>query len=124
MARVTEAKARQIIADELERAGWQTASTFTVMDGIRPGSESLSWWHQNTPAAETAVTPRSIAYLRAYRRIAGGQPLYAGGLLLSRRRLWMDRSIISRLERDGYLRFVEGKNPHFELTSSGEELAQ
>jgi DNA-binding PadR family transcriptional regulator len=34
--------------------------------------------------------------------------------------LWMDRSVISRLERDGYLTFVpEGREPWFELTDEG-----
>lgn len=122
--RVSEPEARAIIAEELARQDWQTASTFTVRDGARPESQTLSWWHQNTPAEETAETPRSIAYLRAYLRI-GGPRLYAGGLLLRRRRLWMDRSIMSRLERDGYVQFVgEGtRDPYFALTPAGESLA-
>jgi hypothetical protein len=46
--------------------------------------------------------------------------LRAAGLFLERRRLWMDRSVISRLDRDGYLRFVEdAREPWFELTEQG-----
>jgi hypothetical protein len=122
-ARMTEAEARTAIAEELEREGWYTASTFTVRDGGRPGTDSLQWWHENTPDIETSETQRSVAYLRAYLRI-GGASLYAGSLFLKRRRLWMDRSIISRLERDGYLEFAgqESREPYFILTSAGELL--
>ena len=116
-------QAREIISEELQRSGWETASTFTIEDGRRPGTEDLSWWHESTPADETSETPRSIAYLRAYLRI-GGPRLHAGGLFLDRRRLWMDRSIISRFELDGYLAFHgEGtREPFFTLTERGEQL--
>lgn len=63
---------------------------------------------------------RNLAYLRAYKRIVGGEPLYATGLLLYSSRLWMDRSVISRLTRDGYLRFDHfGKEAVFVLTDAG-----
>lgn len=121
MKRTRAVEARRIISEELAKAGWDTASTFTVEDGARPGAENLDWWHENTPANESSETLRNLAYLRAYLKIAGEAPLYACGLLLDRRRLWMDRSIMSRLERDGYLTF-EGKGkrePWFALTESG-----
>lgn len=123
MKRMKQTAAREIITEELQRAGWETASTFTVGDGARPGTENLTWWHENTPENETSETERSIAYLRAYLRI-GGPKLYAGGLFLDRRRLWMDRSVISRLERDGYLAFEgEGdREPYFSITSLGKNL--
>ena len=123
MTRLRESEARRVITEELARTGWDTASTFTVREGRRPATEALAWWHANTPENEAAETSRSVAYLRAYLKI-GGPKLYAGGLFLERRRLWMDRSIISRLERDGYLRFAgEGSSePHFELTLAGGAL--
>lgn len=123
MKRLKELEARTVVAEELERAGWDTASTFTVGDGARRGTAVLSWWHENTPANETSETQRSIAYLRAYLRI-GGEKLYAGGLFLERRRLWMDRSVMSRLERDGYIAFEgEGtREPYFVLTKKGRQL--
>ena len=47
--------------------------------------------------------------------------MYAGGLFLARKRLWMDRSVMSRLERDGYVSFEgsEKSEPWFELTTKG-----
>lgn len=40
-------------------------------------------------ACERALeTRRSQGYLRAYLRIAGNMPLYAGGILLDKKRLW------------------------------------
>ena len=125
MKRLKPLEARAIIAEEFGREGWQTASTFTVGDGRRPDSETLEWWHENTPANESSETRRSLAYLRAYLLI-GGEKLYAGGLFLDRRRLWMDRSVTSRLERDGCLCF-EGKTrrePYFVLKKKGEALLQ
>lgn len=125
MARLRDTEARRVISDELARTGWDTISTFTVQEGRRPASETLAWWHENTPGNETADTARSVAYLRAYLKI-GGPKLYAGGLFLERRRLWMDRSIISRLEREGYLAFKgeDLKEPYFELTPKGAHLTK
>lgn len=107
--------------EELERVGWPTRSSFTVEKQKRPGSQRLSWWHENTPEAERADTPRSLAYLRAYFRITGGRPLPAGGLRLHKGRVWMDRSIISRLEREGFLAFEPTGHfePCFVLTDKG-----
>lgn len=121
--RIKQTEARKIIAEELERAGWETASTFTLGDGARPATDTLAWWHESTPSNETSETQRSVAYLRAYLRI-GGEKLYAGGIFLDRRRLWMDRSVISRLERDGYLQFEgEGRRePYFTVTPKGGQL--
>jgi hypothetical protein len=125
--RATEA--RQIIEDELESEGWDTASTFTVEEGgARPGSAELDWWHDKTPDNETSETPRSKAYLRAYLRLSQypDNRLLAGGIPLERGRLWMDKSIISRLERDGYISFVDtdGSEPYFLLTPEGSVLVE
>lgn len=124
MNRLTKTRARAILTEELACAGWDTASTFTVEDGARPQADDLAWWHENTPSNERSDTLRNLAYLRAYVRIA--EPLagrmYACGLLLDRRRLWMDRSIMSRLERDGLVCWQgDGtKEPWFALTESGQ----
>lgn len=113
-------EARRILEEELRNANWDAASAFTVESGARPGAKALGWWHENTPLNESSDTTRNLAYLRAYSRI-GGERLYAGGLFLDRKRLWMDRSVISRLERDGYLQFcgADKTEPWFELTEQG-----
>jgi len=122
MERLSSIQAREILSEELERVGWEAASAFTIEDGARPDTQSLDWWHKNTPESERSDTLRNRAYLRAYIRIANGQRMWAGGLKLSRRTLWMDRSVISRLERDGYIQFVgAGSSPYFELTPKGEQ---
>ncbi len=124
MVRKTRAEAQAILDEEVVRAGWDTVSSFKVESGARAETNSLDWWHQNTSEHEQADTRRSIGYLRAYLRI-GGDRLFAGGLLLDQKRLWMDRSIVSRLERDGYLRFVEHhRDPYFELTKKGKNLLE
>ena len=122
MTRVSASEARAILQFELDRAGWPALSAMTIETGARPGTANLEWWHERTPDSESSDTKRNLAYLRAYSRI-GGERLYAGGLFLSRKRLWMDRSVISRLERDRYLKFC-GKDktePWFELTQKGQD---
>lgn len=121
MTRLTKAAARRILQEELSSLGYDVISAFQVEEGARPGSDELDWWHENTPANERSETRRSQAYLRAYLRIAGEMPMYAGGLLLDKRRLWLDRSVISRCERDGYLAFEPGRNPQFRLTAKGRQ---
>lgn len=122
MTRVSATEARAILQLELDRVGWPALSALTIEDGARPGAAKLDWWHKRTPESESSDTKRNLAYLRAYSRI-GGERLYAGGLFLTRKRLWMDRSVISRLERDGYLKFCgeERPEPWFELTQQGED---
>jgi hypothetical protein len=120
LTRLSAIRAKSILAEELAKVGWEATSAFTVQQGARPETADLDWWHENTPANESSDTKRNLAYLRAYMRI-GGDRLYAGGLFLARKRLWMDRSVVSRLERDGYLRFcgAEKSEPWFELTDQG-----
>lgn len=126
--RFTKAQAHKLLSDELERVGWDGPSTFTVEDGARANTQDLNWWHKRTPETERADTQRNIAYLSAYHRLAeplGGR-MYAGGLLLDRRRLWMDRSVMSRLERDGYVVWVarDRGEPWFEITDAGRSLIE
>lgn len=124
MNRLTKIRAQEILTEELADVDWDTASNFNVKEGARPQAHDLAWWHENTPSNERSDTLRNLAYLRAYVRIA--EPLagrmYACGLLLDRRRLWMDRSILSRLERDGLVCWQgDGtKEPWFALTEAGQ----
>lgn len=126
MKRLTKSQAHNLLSDELERFGWDGPSTFTVEGGARPDTQNLNWWHKRTPENERADTRRNAAYLSAYHRIAEPMAgrMYAGGLLLDRRRLWMDRSVISRLERDGFVDWVETERgePWFEITDAGRVL--
>lgn len=119
MTRLKEHAARAVLQEELARAGYDVISSFQIGEGARPGSENIHWWHENKPANERSETRRSQGYLTAYLRIAGDMPLYAGGLLLDRKRLWLDRSVMSRCERDGYVEFEPGRNPVFRLTDRG-----
>lgn len=121
MGRLKKTEAREVLREELEKVGYDAISAFQVEEGARPGTEELEWWHQNTPANERSETRRSQGYLRAYLKIAGDLPIYAGGLLLDKKRLWLDRSVISRCERDGYIAFESGRNPTFSITEKGRE---
>lgn len=121
-------EALRVLEAELKNENWDTTSAFTVRDVAREEAARLSWWHENTPANETSETPRNRAYLRAYLKISGRDRLQARGIRLHKGRLWMDRSVISRLERDGYLRFIEKPDgefePVFEITAAGRDLIQ
>ena len=114
------AEAKRILDEETKRLGCSFAGS-DVKDGPRPGANDLAWWHEHTPAAERSETRYNLAHLRAYVRIAGSDRLTAGGLPLDRQRLWMDRSVISRLERDGYLAFEPGLYAAFVLTERGRD---
>lgn len=118
--RMRKAVALAVLEEELAEADWDSSSAFTVRDGARSGTKNLEWWHEKTPENERSDTQRNLAYLRAYARI-GGERMFAGGLFLDRQRLWMDRSVISRLERDQMIAFKGGETsePWFELTDAG-----
>lgn len=118
MARLKKLDARRVIDEELARLGLAFAA-FEVKDGPRPGANDLEWWHAHTPAGERAETKYNLAHLRAYVRIAGSEKLPAVGIPLDRQRLWMDRSVISRLQRDGYLEFTPASYSMFSLTEKG-----
>jgi hypothetical protein len=59
--------------------------------------------------------------LRAYVRITGGRPLSAGGLRLHKDRVWMDKVVISGLEREGFLALEPTGHfePSFIVTEKG-----
>ena len=111
-----------ILDEELERLGATCRSEFTIEKQKRPGSQKLAWWHLDAPAPEEADTRRNLAYLRTYVRLTGGRPLPAGGLLLHKDRVWLDRTVISQLERHGLIGFEpEGHfEPSFVVTEKGQ----
>lgn len=113
-------EAKKIVDDEVTRLGVGFAA-FEVQDGPRPGANDLAWWHENTPTTERADTKYNLAHLRAYVRISSSDVLLAVGIPLDRQRLWMDRSTISRLTRDGYLEFCQASYSTFSLTKKGRE---
>src|ERR1700712_210395 len=119
-ARKEEALA--FLAEELERLGLPAEGGFAIEKQKQPGSQRLSWWHDKTPELEGADMPRCLAYLRAYFRITGGRPLPAGGLRLHKDRVWMDRLVVSALERDGFLAFEP--TGHFEPSFVATEKGQ
>ena len=118
MGRLRKMEAKRVLDGEVAALGLSFPA-FEVRDGVRPGANDLAWWHEHTPQAERSETKYNLAHLRAYVRIAGGDVLPAGGIPLERQRLWMDRSVISRLERDGYLKFEPAVLSTFALTDRG-----
>ena len=114
-------EALAILDEEFERVGLPTPTALAIEKQKRPGSQKLAWWHANVaePGHEDAL--RSLAYLRTYFRITGGRPLPAGGLKLHKDRVWMEKSIVSGLERDGILAFEPTGHfePSFVVTEKG-----
>jgi hypothetical protein len=114
-------EALAMLDEEFERVGLLTPSAFTIEKQKRPGSQKLAWWHNNGPEAERGDWLRDLAYLRTYFRITGGRPLPAGGLRLHKDRVWMDKAVVSTLERDGFLAFEPTGHfePSFVATEKG-----
>lgn len=115
-------EALAMLDEEFERVGLVTPSALTIEKQKLPGSQKLAWWHNNTPDPESGDALRSLAYLRTYVRITGGRPLPAGGLRLHKDRVWMDRSVVGGLERDGILAFEATGHfePSFVVTEKGQ----
>ncbi len=120
-----KSEALAILDAELQRVGCGSKPVFTIEKQKRPGSQKLAWWHQAAPedadADAGADLPLGLACLRTYVRITGGRPLPAGGLRLHKDRVWLDRAVISQLERDGFIGFeAEGHfEPAFVVTGKG-----
>lgn len=114
-------EALAILDEEFERVDLPTPSAFTIEKQKLPGSQKLTWWHGSGSEAEGGDSLRSLAYLRTYFRITGGRPLPAGGLKLHKDRVWMDKAVISALEREGFLAFEPTGHfePSFVLTEKG-----
>ena len=114
-------EALAILDEEFERVGLPTPPAFTTEKQKLPGSQKLAWWHAAAVDPESGAALRSLAYLRTYVRITDGRPLPAGGLRLRKDRVWMDKSVISGLERDGILAFEPTGHfePSFVVTEKG-----
>ena len=121
MTRPTATKAKAILQAEINKFDSRIDFMMDIKSGPRPESRDLTWWRKDSVDIESATTDRNVAFLRAYRAI-GGAKLYAEGLLLERGRVYMDRSVLRRLERDGFVEFVDGHDPYFAITGKGEEL--
>ena len=111
-----------MLDEELERVGATCRSEFTIEKQKRPGSQKLAWWQQEAPQQDGSETKRNLAFLRTYLRLTGGRPLPAGGLRLHKDRVWLDRAVISQLERDGLVSFeADGHfEPCFVVTEKGQ----
>jgi hypothetical protein len=116
-------EALAILDEEFARVGLPTPPEFRIEKQKLPGSQKLAWWHDGGAVPASGDALRGLAYLRAYVRITGGRPLPAGGLRLHKDRVWMDRSIISGLERDGILAFEPTGHfePSFVVTEKGRQ---
>lgn len=115
-------EALAMLDEEFERVDLLTPPAFTIEKQKLPGSQKLAWWHDNNGSeGESGDSLRSLAYLRTYFRITGGRPLPAGGLRLRKDRVWMDKAVISMLERDGFLAFEPTGHfePSFVATEKG-----
>jgi hypothetical protein len=117
---MTEAEAQELLDDALTEHGQGPASTFSFETRPNEDARARDWWHANMKPSESSVTQRSLGYLLGYARIAGNGLLTASGLPLDDGFLWMDRSVMKRFDRDGYLRWAGPiTEPHFEITPKG-----
>lgn len=116
-------EALAIVAEELKRAGSPDPLPFRVEKQKLPGSGKLTWWHGGAEAETAGAASLGRAYLRAYVRITGGRPLPAGGLKLHKDRVWLDRGVMSWLEREGFVAFEPTGHfePSFVLTDKGRD---
>jgi hypothetical protein len=108
-----------LLDDALNQFGEGPASSFTIRTSCNDEGRFLDWWQARMKDNESSITRRSLGYLIGYARIAAGGLLWATGLPLDGGILWMDRSVLKRFERDGYLRWTSGAEPHFEITPKG-----
>ncbi|MFT4027547.1 MAG: hypothetical protein QM676_12205 [Novosphingobium sp.] len=112
-----------IVAEELKRVGAPAPLPFQVEKQKRPGSGKLAWWHGGAAEERADAALLGRAYLHAYVRITGGRPLPAGGLKLHKDRVWLDRGVMSWLEREGFVAFEATGHfePSFVLTDKGRD---
>jgi hypothetical protein len=121
-------EALAMLDQEFERVGLPTPPAFRIEKQKLPGSQKLAWWHDGAadaegPDAQSPDALTSLAWLRTWLRITGGRPLPAGGLRLHKDRVWMDRAVVSGLERDGMLAFEPTGHfePSFVVTEKGRQ---
>lgn len=116
-------EALAMLDEEFERVGLATPASFAIEKQKLPGSQKLAWWHGKGSEDEGCDSLSALAYLRTYCRITGGRPLPAGGLKLHKDRVWMDKTVVSMLERDGFLAFEPTGHfePSFVVTEKGRQ---
>ncbi len=120
--RLREHEAKKILGEEIDRIGGGYENHLVRTDGPRSEANELDWWYSGNVEEQGAITKRTIAFFRAYERIAGELGLQAQGLLLEKGRVHMDKYVIRRLHHDGYLAFVKSAFSYFEITPSGRVL--
>lgn len=122
--RLREYEAKAILTEEIARIGEAYEPNLVRTDGPRAAANERDWWYKGNVEKVGSITPRTLAYFRAYKRIAGENKLYAKGLLLDQGRVHMDKYVMRRLEADGYLTFVPALDAYFELTPAGSTLIE
>jgi hypothetical protein len=116
--RVTGREAQAILREEIAKFDSRIDFMMDIKRGPRLEANEIKWWGKDFEDIESATTDRNVAFLRAYKRI-GGDRLYAQGLpLADKGSVHMDRSVMRRLERDGYV-VVEAKAAFFLISASG-----
>jgi hypothetical protein len=118
MGRKTPAEATSILIQQCSELGEPSSSKPTRA----PINKALNRKHYWSGVSDNmASTERSKAYLRAYQEIAGDAPIYATGILLTRGRMPLDKSVMWRLMRDGFVEFKElPLHSQFEITPDGQ----
>jgi hypothetical protein len=120
--RPTGRQAQEILREEIDKFTSRIDFMMDLKVGPRTEAREISWWRKDFKDMESATTDRNIAFLRAYVRIGGAKLFAEGLLLLDKGRVYMDRSVIRRLERDGFITFHDGRDPYFSLTAAGLDL--
>lgn len=124
MLRPTRREAEAIMREEIAKFSSRIDYMMDIKSGPREEARTLDWWRKDSSDTESAITDRNKAFLRTYHRIAGSK-LWSSGLpLLDRGRVYMDRSVLRRLERDGFVRWIDGRDPYFEITPAGTWLLE
>jgi hypothetical protein len=118
--RVSRREAQAIITAELRKLSAELDDRTQFKSGPNVAARSHEWWIKYDDH-ESATTDRNKALLRAYMAI-GGERLWAIGLPLSdKERVYMDRSVMRRLEKGGFVEWRDGKTePYFLVTPAGQ----
>jgi hypothetical protein len=107
LMRLSGLEAQAVLREEIARFSSRIDFMMDIKSGPRKEAATIEWWRKDFVDQESATTDRNVAFLRAYTRTAGSPRLWAVGLpLADKGRVYMDRSVMRRLERDGYVRFV------------------
>lgn len=120
----TYAEARKILDDACKKHDGKPASSATRATQPNEDAGEEAWWTENRGSSPPYDSPRSRAYLWAYRQIAGPLPLYAKGLRLDNDFLLLDRGVMKALLLNHAVRFLAGPSPRFEVTPLGQALIE